>query len=630
MLTTIREKTQGIIATIILLLIVIPFALWGINSYFDGGSKVNVAEVNGTEISQQDYRRALEPMRGQVPPKTLDSREFKQQMLDGLIERTLLLQDAERQGLRVSNARLAQLIRAEPYFQQNGRFDPQIYEQLLRREGIEVREFEARLRGQNLTGQIQSGFVSSAIVTDAEVDALVRLLRQEREIDHAVIRPESAGTRVAVSAEEIEAYYNAHGELGVSPEQLRVAYVRLVADDLISRYQPTAEELEKAYAEEASRYVKPAKRRVAHVLVEVPSSATPEQAQAAEAKIHDLEKKIRAGLDFAAAAKQFSDDKDSGAKGGDLGELRPGAMPKEIDAVVATLRAGQVSAPVRTTYGYHLVKLTAYTPESRKPLNDVKPELTKLVRARRGEEKYFEMAEKFRDLVYAQPESLEPAAKALGLEIKISDWFTRSGGPGVAADHRVVEAAFQPEVLSKSRNSDAVEVGNAALVAVRVVDHRPATRKSLAELKPQIQRLLKEDKARSAAREQGEAWLKELQAGQATLATLASKAAFKLEPRKTVTRDTTKGIDQRIVQAAFRAGRPEAGKAGFVGADLGSGGYALVALVRVNDPDPAKADAATRDKARRLLSERRGAGYYAAYRAGLKQQAKIKVYPDQL
>jgi peptidyl-prolyl cis-trans isomerase D len=201
MLSKIREKTQGIIATFILALIAIPFALWGINSYFDAGPRVAVAKVNGTEISQNDYRRALEPLRGQLPPQTVESAAFKKQLVESLVEQTLLVDDALDQGYRVSNARLANLIREQEYFRRDGQFDVERYQALLRNEGLTAREFEQRLRDQNLTGQVRAGFSASAIVTNEEIDALVRLLRQERDITYAVVRPDSYRSRVMVTPE---------------------------------------------------------------------------------------------------------------------------------------------------------------------------------------------------------------------------------------------------------------------------------------------------------------------------------------------------------------------------------------------------------------------------------------------
>ena len=626
MLSKIREKTQGIIATFILALIAIPFALWGINSYFDAGPRVAVAKVNGTEISQNDYRRALEPLRGQLPPQTVESAAFKKQLVESLVEQTLLVDDALDQGYRVSNARLANLIREQEYFRRDGQFDVERYQALLRNEGLTAREFEQRLRDQNLTGQVRAGFSASAIVTNEEIDALVRLLRQERDITYAVVRPDSYRSRVMVTPEEIQAYYDKHTDLGRSPEQVRIAYLTLSAEELAKRYEPTKAEIEKAYEENASRFVKPVKRRASHILIEV-KGASEGAVQQALSRAQALEKQIRAGADFSTLARKSSDDKESAPRGGDLGEIRPGVLPAELDAAIVSLKPGQVSAPVRTSYGYHLAKVTALTPEMRRPLAEVRSELVRDIRARKGEEKFYELSEKFRDIVYAQQESLEPAAKALGLKVRLSDWFTRSGGRDMK-DPRFIEAAFQPDVLSKVRNSDAIELSHQAIAAVRVVEHRPETRGSLAELRPEVERRLREEKALAWAQETGRALLKRLREGE-RLEALARSEALKLEVRKGLTRGA-KGVEPQILQAAFRAGEPTDQRAGYEGAAVGSQGYAVVAVTRVADPEAGKIDPALRERARRTLAEQRGAGYYEAYRAGLRQQAKIKIYESAL
>jgi peptidyl-prolyl cis-trans isomerase D len=629
MLSTIREKTQGIIATFILALVVVPFALWGINSYFDSGSKLIVAKVGGMDISQVSYRRALDRLRGRVDPKQFDSPQFKQTVLNSLIDQALLAQDAQDQGYRVSDAQLAEGIKSLPYFQRDGHFDPTMYDTVLRREGLSPHEFESRLRDGGLTTQVQIGLSDSGIVTSAEISEISRLIAQQREVAYTLINFESMMSKVTVSGQGIEQYYSSHPEMFQIPEQVRVEYLRLSAGELNEAYQPTEDDLKKAYADEAGRYVTPAKRRVSHILITLPAQATDEQTKLALAKIQSIAKQARAGSDFAELAKKYSEDSVTAAKGGDLGEIRSGVLPKELEATIDSLKPGEISEPVRSPYGYHLLKLTAFTPEKRKPFAEVRKELVKLVRRRKGEEKFFDVAEKFRNLVYEQPDSLAPAAKALGLEIQKSDWFTRAGGPGIAANPKVVEAAFEPDVLSQARNSDAIEVNDGTLVAVRVAEHRPAARQPLAQVRAEIERVLKREQAKSEAQKLGEEWLRELRSGASSEA-LAKKRGFKYQPPKEFTRQPSAGTDPRLVEAAFRAPRPDKGKPSYDLVDLGDQGYAVLALVRVSDPSGKAQNDSARQQARALLTAHRGADYYANYRAGLRQKTKIKIYSDQL
>ncbi len=517
MLATIHEKVKGIVAAIVLAMVGIPFILWGINSYFESGPSLSVAKIDGEPITQRDYRAALEQFRGRIDPKTAESAPFKQMVLDGLIEQQLLLRDAESRGFRVADSALAGYIRQLPYFQRNGQFDPQLYDSLLRREGIGVREFEQRLRGEVITGQMQGGLAGSGFVTDADALALARLLRQERDITHALIRTEPLAARAMVSPAEIEEHYTAQGDRYQTPEQVRVEYVRLSADELAKKITPSEDDLRKAHAEE-------------------------------------------------------------GAKG---------AFEKR------------------------------------------RAELLKQVRARKAEERLFELTERFQTLAYENPDSLRAAAEALGATVQNSDWFTRMGGDGIATSPRVVEAAFSQEVLSQGRNSDPVEVKPGEFVAVRLLEHRPAARRPLAEVRAQIERQLKQQKAELEARRIALEMIRSLRAG-ATLAALAAKHGISLQTAKAITREKAGGVDPRVIEAAFRAPRPADGKPAFDSAVLGSQGVVVFALTRVVDVEPGKIDAALKEKARRMLLAHRGGDYYAMYRAGLKQKGEIKVFADRL
>lgn len=628
MLTAIHEKVKGIFATIILLMVGVPFILWGINSYFESGPTLSVAKVDGTAISQRDYRAALEQFRGRLDPKTAESAAFKQMVLDGLIEQTLLVRDAENNGYRVGDLRLGQIIRGLPYFQRNGSFDPQLYESLLRREGIGVQEFEERLRSEFVTGQIQGGLAGSGFVTDAEVQALVRLLRQERELAYTVIRTEPLAARASVTPAEIEQHYAAHGDQFLSPEQVRVEYLRLAVDDLAKQVSPGEEELRKAYADEASPGATE-KRRASHILLALPENAPADAVQGALAKARDIEKQARAGKDFAALARKYSEDATTAPAGGDLGEVKPGVLPMELDDALRALTPGQVSAPVRTAYGYHLLKLTARSAAPRKAFAERRAELVKLVRTRKAEERFFDLTEKFQTAAYEHPDSLAAAAAVLGVETQKSAWFTRAGGDGIAASPKVVEAAFSAEVLTQGRNSDPIEAKPGTLVAVRLLEHRPAQRRPLAEVRAQIERQLRQQQAEAEARKQADDLLQQLRSGM-TLSAAASKRGLSVQPAKIVTREKATGVDPRIVAAAFRLSRPEAGKPVHDSVALGSLGVAVLALTRVMDAEPGRADAATVEKVRQLLGQHHGADYYAMYRGGLRQKAELKVFADRL
>ena len=628
MLSTIREKTQGIIATFIIALVAIPFAVWGINSYFEEGQNTAVAEVNGVPIKQPAYRAALEQLRG-IDPTRADNKALRELVLEQLINRALLIEDAQDRGYRMSDAQLARMIRDVPYFQRDGRFDGELYQAMLRQEGTTAPEFEGRLRRENLSQQIQRGLSESAFVTAADVDAVLRLQQQQREIAYVLIPRDKLAAGVRITPDEIEAHYRSHPEAFQTAEAVRVEYVRLSAVEGVKQYRPTDEQLRQAYAANAERYTTPAKRRASHILVQLPAGANAEADAKAKERIANIEQQLRRGGDFAALAKTHSDDPDSRARGGDLGVVKPGVLPAELEQALKTLTAGQVSAPVRTPFGYHLVKLTDYVPEKRRSFEQVRNELSDEVRRQKGEERFFEQAERFRTLVYEQPESLQPAAAALELKVEQSDWLTRNGGSGPLAQPRVREVVFNPELIASRRNSDAIELSGDELLAVRVIDHKPATLRPLAEVQADIERQLLATRLKERAAQLSAEWLERLKQG-SDLTQLAKQAGVGAVAKKTVTRDAGRDIDRRIVDAAFAAARPAAGQATYAHADIAPQGLAIIAINAVRDGDPAKVDAALKEQVRRQLLARRGAEYYNHYHAGLRREADVKVYRDQL
>lgn len=627
MLAKIREKTQGIIATFILALVAIPFVLWGIGSYFEGGSTAPIAEVNGIEISQQAFRQSLEEFQGATRQR-VESRELKQLVLDNLIDQTLLQRDVQDNGYRTSDTELARIIRELPYFQRDGQFDPGLYNAMLRQQGMRPADFEARIRQDNVALQLQRGLSESSFATEAEIDAMLRLLQQQRRVSYAIVAADKFLPTVAVTAQEIEEYYQSNPESFRAPEAVRVEYATLKAADVAQQVKPTEDELRQAYAAEAARYVTPEKRRASHILIEVPAGAKDDVAEAARQRAENVLKQLRSGADFAALAKQHSNDSESAPKGGDLGEMARGVLPEELERAVYGLKPGEVSDVIRTNYGFHIAKLMALTPEVRRSFESVKQELTDLVQKRKGEERFYDLAERFRNLVYEHPEGLETAAKELGLKVETSDWFTRAGGAGIAAQPRVASAAFEPEVLSRERNSDAIEVDPETLVAVHVIDRRPSVVRPLAEVRSTIERNLKEQRAREQARATADEWLEKMRGGK-SLKDLGQPLGIAPEIAKTVTREKAEGVDRRVLEAVFAAPKP--GDAPVYGkVDLAAQGAAVYALEAVQEGDPTKADAALKARVRQQVLQRRGADYYASYRAGLRKAADIEIKADQL
>ncbi len=628
MLNTIREKTQGIIATFILVLLVIPFALWGINSYFEGGTSINVAKVDGKEISKQAYQDALERYRGRVEPARYESSAFKELVLSGLIDQTLLLQDVSDAGYRVSDPQLTRLVHQIPVFQRNGRFDLTLFRQFLRSEGLNESAFLAQLRGDITTRQAQTGLALTAIVTDAEINRVAQLMTQKREAGWLRIAPEPFLARARTTPGDVKKFYESKPDLFKTAEEVRIQFVRLSIDDLKRRFKPTDAEIRKAYQDDIGRYTTVEQRRAAHILIALPPNPEPAQVEKANQQAEALLARLKGGADFATLARQQSADKTTAARGGDLGEVKPGRLPKHLEAAANALKPGEISDPIQSPAGMHLVKLTS-RPSTPKPFEAVRAQVLEQMRKHWSEEKFAELGEKLRNLAYENPDSLTPVANTLELEVQQTGWFTRSGGQGLASNLRVVENAFSPELVSGGRNSEVIEVDRQTLVAIRVIGHRPSTLKPLDQVRAEIERHLRQQSAHEAAQSLARQLLDELRKG-ADPQVLARRHQVELAPARTVSRDAPATVDARLREAIFRTPRPEGGKPGFELVDGGSRGPHIVILRQVVDVRPEQVSADTRQKIRRLLEERRGSGYYEHYRTGLRQQADIRIYKEKL
>jgi peptidyl-prolyl cis-trans isomerase D len=637
MLSTIRDKTQGWITGIILGLLAIPFALWGINYYFEGSSRVDVAVVNGVDISIDAYRRALEDQRRALEQvlgrgadmRLFDTPAFHQRVLDGLIAEVLLTRDVQAEGYRVSDAELSRQIRTAAQFQRDGGFDRRLYETLLRSSGMDVPTFEARLRRDILARQAESGYAESAIVSQADVESVLRLQTEQREAAVAVLKPATLRGKVKVANADVEQEYAAHPERYKSPERVRIEYVRLAAADLAKTIQVSDAEVRQAMRDAEQSGAAKQERRASHILILLPAGADPAAEKAARAKIESLEAKLKAGADFAALAKQYSEDPASASKGGDLGYVTRGTLAKEFDqALFALKKVGAVSAPVRTSFGLHIIKLTGIKAAAASPVV-TRSKVEADLKAQKAEERFFELSERFNNLIYEQPDSLKPAADALGLKIETSDWFTHAGAAhGIAAQPKVVEAAFDPDVLDQGRNSNAIEVGTDSLVALRVAAHEPAHLRPLAEVRPEIEKSLLEAGERTEAQRVAQDALGDLTKG-SSLDKVARRFGMDYRAPRLYGRKSS-GVEPPLLAALFQAVRPQGDKPAFGTAVLSDGSVAVFSLTRVVEPEKIADAGPETTAARRLLEARRGQEYFDDYRASLRQQAKIKVYKDQL
>ncbi|MEA3291494.1 MAG: SurA N-terminal domain-containing protein, partial [Pseudomonadota bacterium] len=530
MLSKIRERASGWIAWFIVILISIPFALWGINSYFEGLNQVNVAEVNGTEIDAQTYQNTLSRERQRLvqqlgssfDPALLEQLGVKQRVMDGLISETLLRQYVDGEGYRVSDEQLRSEIARTPAFQQDGAFSEDVYRAVLNSNGYSAEGYEAAQRQSGAIEQLQRAFTQSAIVPEPELERLLALELQQRKADYAVIETSRFLADIQLAEDAIKNEYEQHADRYQAPARIKVEYLQLTVEELSQGFEPTEEELEQTYQQLKGRYREPESRRASHILLPLKPAADPAQKEAVREQAEDILNKAQAGGDFSELAKEHSQDPGSKANGGDLGFITRGQMAEPFEEAVFAMQEEEVRGPVETRFGFHVIKLTELKPGQERPFEAVREEISDLLKRQRAEEEFADLGENFRNLVFENPEDLQVAADELGLKVTTSDWFTRDAGDGVATHANVRVAAFGEEVVDEGLNSQVIEADPETLVAVRKLEYQEAHPKPLDEVRAEIEQNLKQEQARREASVTGEAALSKLRAGEVAWQTVFS------------------------------------------------------------------------------------------------------------
>lgn len=615
MLQNIRDNSQGWIAKTIIGVIVVLMALTGFDAIIQSTSNSqNAADVNGEKITQSSLNAAVDMQRRQLiqqfgkdfDASLLDDKLLRQASLDSLIDRTLLLQGAKEAGMGFSDASLDQLILQTPAFQVDGKFNAARFDQILQQQGMGRMEFRERLKQDVLVSQLQASLAASNFVTDAELENFVRLDKQTRDFASQTIHIDTKS--VDVSDDELKAYYDEHKDQYMSPEQVVVEYVELRKESFFAQAEASDEELQALYQKEIANLAE--QRRAAHILLEVNDKLSDEQAKA---KLAEVAERLKQGEAFAKLAEEVSQDPGSASNGGDLGFAGPGVYDPEFEKSLYALKKDEVSAPVRSSFGWHLIKLLDVQAPEVPSFDSLKAKLEREVKAQQVEQRFVEAAKELEEASFEASDLAQPAQE-LGLQVQTSGAFGREGGEGVAANRQVVQAAFSPEVLEDGANSGAIELDPDTTLVLRVKEHKKPTLLPLEEVSAGIRDTLSRKKASEAAKAEGEALLAQLRDGG------ASGKDWKVVEAATRSQE---GVEPEVLQALFRMAKPEDGKSSFAGLTLNNGDYVVLRLDGVGQ---AKAELSAEEKTsyRRFLASRAGQQDFAAYREQLKESADIE------
>lgn len=626
MLQTIRDRAQGIFAWIILILIIVPFALWGIQNYFDTGKEKPIASVGKREFFERDLLRLYEQEYAQYLGRTpYNEEQLKQQALDRLIDDEVLFQTATKKKLSLSDAQIAQFIKTLPFFQTEGKFDEEKYRSLLATQGISIPQFVAQVRRNLMLEQLRRSITDSSFATENEAERFYQLQNQRRKIAYLSLPVDEQ--QITVTQDEIKAFYHKNQDQFLTPEQVSIQYITLSLDEIARNIQPSEDQLRAFYEEQKQAYTTPEERRVRHILIAVPSDASAEIKQEALEKAKQIKEKLGKGEDFSKLAKQLSEDPGSKDKGGDLGFVRRGLMEKNFEDVAFSLAEGEISEPVETPFGFHIIQVTEIKPTQVKPYQEVRDQILKEVQKNEAENRFYEMGERLAQLAYENPQSLEPAAKSLNLEIQQSDYFSRQKGKGIAANPKIRETAFSEEVL-EGNNSEPIELNEGEVVIIRLLDHRPAQQKPLSQVAEQISRQLRQQKARQRAEAKAKEWLTQLQSGK-SLQALAKDANLTIKEIE-LERASQAAEYREIAKVVFKATKPSPQKPVYQMATLSDGRPVLIELREVIPGDFAGLTNEEKTGLRQNLARLLGLLTFKDYQSQLRDEAKVEInWPPQ-
>lgn len=614
------ERNKKIVQ-IILGLVILTFMFWGIQSYRSGGAN-NVASVNGDGIGASEFDTTLKQQQERVrdslgknaDPAMFDSPDFKLAVIERLIQQKLLLNEAEKVGIAITDAQLIAAIRAIPVFQKDGAFSDERYQTLLRGQGLTPVRFESEVR-QDLSRQQLLGVVAeNGFVSHASATQFAKIIDQQRVVSQAVFSPDQYLSQQKIDQDEIGKYYKGHLDEFKVPEQVKVDYLVFSPETVQSQVQVGEAEAKQYYDSHASAFTAPEERDASHILITVAKDAPQAKVEEARAKAEKIMAELKKSPGkFAELAKQYSQDPGSASNGGDLGFFKRGMMVKPFDDAVFSMKAGEVAGPIRSDFGFHIIHLNSVKPAKVRTYAEARDEIVREMKNQEAGRKFSENAEKFSNMVYEQSGSLKEAADAFKLPVQTSGWLDESGGnASFPSNKKLLQAIFSDDALKKKRNTEAIEVSPNVLVSAHVVDVKPAFTRMLADVSSQIRDKLLHQKAGDMALQQGKAKLSQLQSGK--------DEGVSWKPEVTVSRRDSQDLEGNIMAAIFKADISKL--PAYVGVE-GPQSYTVVRISRVVDaPDPSPSELmAMEGQLRQAVSQEALSDYFN----GLKSRAKITV-----
>ncbi|SBT10200.1 PpiC-type peptidyl-prolyl cis-trans isomerase [Candidatus Accumulibacter aalborgensis] len=619
------------VVQIFLALITLPFAFWGVDSYVrNSGAGTDLASVGDSKITMPQFDQAWRAQQDRMRqvlgtnfrPESMNNPEAKLAVLNALIDQRLLLLDAAKDRLGAGDDRLREVISKIPALQDNGQFSMARYQAALAAQGMSQPQFEAQMRQDLTLQQLVSAIGDTGIVSKTVTAVMLQIQSEVRQVAELRFAAEQFADQVKIDPVAAQKYYEENTKRFEIPEQTKAEYVVLSLDTLLDKAKVSDTEVAAWYESHKDRYQQAEERRASHILILTNGDGDKEKAKArAEEVLKEIQK---SPARFAELAKQFSQDPGSAEKGGDLGFFARGTMVKAFEDAVFKARENEISGLVQSEFGYHIIKLTEIKAGKQRPLAEVRAEIEDELKRQAASRQFAEAAEVFSNMVYEQPDSLQPAAERFKLKIQQSGWLLRNPAPealaalGQLGNPKVLASLFSDDSLKNKRNTEAVEIAPNTLLAARVIEHRPASTRPFDTVKAGIEAALKAQEAAVLARKAGEARLRELQQGS------EDNAVWVLA--RNVSRADSGQVQGAALKAIFNADVQKL--PAYVGAEVDGGNYMLYKIVKVSHPE--SVDDGRRKALQREYGTTLAQQDFAAYLAGLRQRYKININKSAL
>ncbi len=585
MLQAINDRIKGWLGALVIVLITIPFAFWGVESYLGSGGQQFAAIVDGEEIPMFQFDDAYSNQLARLNQQfgsnlPLSNEQIKTLVLDQLVNAVVLEKGSYASGYRISDSNLKRSL--ERIFTRDGSFDRDFFENVVAANDLTISQYETRLRNELRVVQKQNAITSSAILTASEAKRLAAIDQQEREIRWMLFDVDAQSDDVAITEQEIEDFYNANTMRFMTPEKVMVEYVEVTADDISDSVTVDEGQLEEMYADYERAVRKREERKARHILLQTGSTEDKSEAAVME-RMQELKQRLDGGASFETLAQEFSEDPGSAQQGGDLGWVAHGDMVKPFEETLFGMQKGEISDVVETQFGLHLIRLDDIRVPELASFAEKRGEFEQQIKQEVITNMFYDISENMAVSAYENPESLEAVVEVVNKQPERTEWFTVDAGTGIAENAKFRNTAFSAGVLEEGLNSDIIEISPNHVAVLRLLDHEQASKKPLQEVRVQIEEALRERAARSIAMTAAEQAKSQILAGTPAEDVLAD--GQRIEGQITIKRTDTNKADPMIIDAAFQMPHPQKDRPSVQVVNTLSGDVAVVLLDKVDVPD---------------------------------------------